>query len=213
MRADEWFALCVHRLYGPRTLAGCWPTRLLRPPFTEHYKDNTFMATFDQVRQKIRQLPDTVRRHAPNIVAETATEYFRNSFRDKGWDGTPWQAAKRDPGRGSLMVRSGALQASIRPSLVSPAQVRISGGSPTVPYAKIHNEGGTITQTPTAKQRRFLWAMERQSNAGGGELGAYGRSAIAKQLHIKIPKRQFMGHSPILNKKIIERLTLLIKSQ
>lgn len=181
------------------------------------------MATFDQVRKKIAQLPETVKKHAPNIIAETATEYYINSFRDKGWDGVPWTAVKQEPGRGSLMVRSGQLQASIRPSLVTVNEVRISGGSPSVPYAQIHNEGGTITQIPTPKQRKFFWAMEYKTNPNTKvvqvegsdkmrkELGRWGCMALAKELSANIPQRQFMGKSLILNKQILERLKMLVK--
>lgn len=171
------------------------------------------MATFTEVRKKIISLPEKLNKYAPDIIAETATEYYRDSFRQKGWDGEPWPAAKNPPSRGSLMVRSGELQASIRPSLVTPRELRISGGSPSVPYAKTHNQGAIITQTPTDKQRRFFWAMEYAAGGGqGGELGRWGRMAVAKQIKIDIPRRKFMGASPRLNKVIIDRLKLLLKS-
>lgn len=168
------------------------------------------MSTFKEIRAKIKTLPEKVKQQAPHVIAETATEYYRNAFREKGWNGTAWPNAQRDPGNGSLMVRSGELQASIRPSKITTREVVISGGSPTVPYAQIHNEGGTVKQIPTPKQRKFFWAMEKGANPEGAKLGGWGRMAIAKELTINIPQRKFMGNSTILNRKIKERLMLLI---
>lgn len=176
------------------------------------------MATFSQVRQKISQLSSRMQQATPTIIAETAVEYFKESFTIKGWNGTPWPQAKEPPTNGSLMVRSAALVSSIRPRVVTAKEVIISAGSPRVPYAKIHNQGGTIKQVPTAKQRRFFWAMEYKNNPNAKddtprELGRWGKMAQAKELSITIPQRKFAGHSPELNRRIIARLKPLLKYQ
>ena len=77
------------------------------------------MSTFEDVLAKIDELAANIREQAPQIVAETATSYYKERFTEKGWDGKPWTPAKHSPARGSLMVRSGALMRSIRPTLVS----------------------------------------------------------------------------------------------
>lgn len=178
------------------------------------------MATFEEVRQKIDRMTANIKRAAPQIIAETATEYYKERFRKKDWEGVAWPKVKQPNPHGSLMVRSGALLSTVRPTLVTSREVRIGAGSPRVPYAKIHNEGGTITQTPTAKQRRFFWAMEHKDNPdtwdANGKLdisktGKWGNMARAKQLNITIPQRRFMGHSPRLNDKILARLNGLAK--
>lgn len=173
------------------------------------------MATFDDIRRKIDAMADNVKRHAPGIIAETATEYYKERFRKKDWEGAAWTAAKHQNPRGSLMVRSGSLLSTVRPTLVTDREVRIGAGSAKVPYARIHNEGGTIKQTSTAKQKRFFWAMEHKSNpvVAGEEhkAGGWAKMATKNQLVIDIPKRQFMGHSPELNKKINARLEALAK--
>lgn len=172
------------------------------------------MATFDQVRKKIAQLSENVRKAAPTIIAETATEYYKERFSVKNWNGNAWPEAKNPPNHGTLMVRSGALVSSIRPSVVNDNVVIISAGNARVPYARIHNEGGVIKQIPTPKQRRFFWAMEYKENpVAEGEsrqLSHWGAMAMAKELTITIPKRQFMGHSSELNKRILERFKPLL---
>lgn len=173
------------------------------------------MATFEDVRRKIESLADNVKRYAPGIIAETATEHYKERFRKKDWEGVPWTDLKHPNPKGSLMVRSGSLLSTIRPTLVTDREVRIGAGNAKVPYARIHNEGGTIKQTPTAKQKRFFWAMEHKSNpvVPGKEhkAGGWAKMATKNQLVINIPKRQFMGNSAALNKKINARLEALAK--
>lgn len=68
-------------------------------------------------------------------------------------------------------------------------------------YAQIHNQGGTITQAPTPKQRKFFWAMYKQTN---NEM--FLRSAKAKQITITIPQRKFIGNSAGLDKRIARQI-------
>jgi len=86
----------------------------------------------------------------PNIVAETAVEFFQDRFKTQEWDKTPWKAlnpkyaAKKTRGKNKVLTASGILMRSIRPSIVKPAIVTITAGNTKVPYAKIHNVGGQI---------------------------------------------------------------------
>ena len=72
-----------------------------------------------------------------------------------------------------------------------------------VPYAAIHNFGGTFTIHPavTPKMRRFGWAKYRE--AGGKDnpeaSGRWKALALTKKarldINITIPQRQFIGRS------------------
>ncbi len=171
------------------------------------------MGDFATLRKKIAAVSERVRRDGTRVIAETATEYYKQRFTTKEWEGVPWPAAKNPPQRGSLLVRSGALVSTIRPIRVTSTEATIRAGSPRVPYARVHNEGGTITQKPTPKQRRFFWAKSHaagETSAAGNGLGRWGRAAVAKQLHITIPRRKFIGKSIALNRRIVERLRALI---
>lgn len=171
------------------------------------------MGDFKDVIDKINQMEANIRQRAPQVIAETATEHFKRSFRTKSWDGEAWPDAKNPPGHGSLMVRSGALLSSIRPTVVTQDEVRISAGGPKVPYAEIHNKGGTIEQVPTAKQKRFFWAMEIKNPSDQvGEVGKWGAMALARKLTINIPKRQYMGKSSLLNTEILGRISGLVRA-
>jgi len=140
----------------------------------------------------------------PNIVAETATEFFQDRFKTQEWDQVPWQplqpkyAAKKTRGKGKILTRSGLLQRSIRPSIVRPEQVRISAGNSRVPYARIHNEGLRV---------KGLVKVRRHFN--NNFMGRGRRVAIrshTRNVNFKMPKRQYMGHSRFLNTVIKTRI-------
>lgn len=169
------------------------------------------MGDFETLRRKIAVASERVRLNGTRIIAETATEYYKQRFTTKEWEGVPWPEAKNPPSRGSLMVRSGALVSTIRPARVTPAEVTIRAGSPKVPYARIHNEGGTIWQKPTPKQRRFLWAKAYAVGTGGEPAPRWKYTAISKELIIPIPQRRFIGKSMELNRRIVTRLAALIQ--
>ena len=69
----------------------------------------------------LSSLPDKVMGDAAEIVAETATEYFKETFRKKAFDGNPWTPARTAKRRGSLLIESGAMMNSIRPLVVTAA--------------------------------------------------------------------------------------------
>lgn len=142
----------------------------------------------------------------PNIVAESAIEYFQDTFKKQAWDGVPWQPlstkynAKKTRGKGRILRSSGALQSTIHSSIVKPGRVQISAGNAKVPYARIHNEG--LRVKGSYKVRSFV-----NSNFMGK-----GKRVQIKQhtrsMNYKMPRRQFMGHSKYLNQIIIDRLIL-----
>jgi len=151
----------------------------------------------------------------PDIIAETAVEHFKEGFISKSWEGVPWapyKNKKREPKKGSLMMRTNNLFSSIRPSEVNPSLVTISAGSPKVPYARIHNEGGVINKA--ARSETFVrnrYTKGKKAKAFGG-MGLYkggtkaGKGLTFKAHSITMPQRQFMGVSASLNLRIMNRL-------
>lgn len=143
---------------------------------------------------------------APSIIAEEATEYFKERFTEKSWNNVPWKPTKKPVNKGSLMVRSGELMGSIKPTLVTPSRVTISAGSSKVPYAKVHNEGGTINRKPRSEtfQRNKdilpsgMWRFKKGTTKGKG--------FTFKASSFNMPKRQFMGLNNQLRNRIIKRI-------
>lgn len=166
-------------------------------------------AWFERFQQKMDS-------QVPKIVAETAVEVFKESFTSKSFNGLAWPAlsANYKPTKGSLMVRSSNLLNSIRPSEVTPGRVVISAGSALVPYARVHNEGLHVEATANVKaftRKRFT---RNEVSAPGARKPKYsitqtGESQVSahtRQMDYTMPRRQYMGHSAELNKRIIQRL-------
>lgn len=146
--------------------------------------------------------------HLPTWAGNSALNFFLDSFKKEGFSDREFKAWKkrRQPieGRNLLVGKgSGKLRRSLR--------VRIGADYFEVytdmPYAQIHNEGGTIEQEITERQRKYFWAQYyREKKAGNTEKSnMFKRMALTKKASftIKIPKRQFMGKSEKFNQKLL----------
>lgn len=120
-----------------------------------------------------------------------AVNFSKERFVQKNWidrNREAWTPRKR-PARGSILVRSGRLKRSIRK--VSQGNYYVYIGT-DVPYAKIHNEGGRIDRTVSVK------AFTRR----GRQRGTQNVRAHSRRMNIGMPKRQFLGESALLNRRI-----------
>lgn len=182
------------------------------------------MATVKDIEAFLNKLDsDFVRRAVPRIVAEKATVFYKERFVvKKDPEGNSWPNTKRPVKKGSLMVRSGALQSTVKPSVTRPDLVRISAGSGKVAYAQAHNEGADIVVTE--KMKRFFWAKHIEAQGGqtySVKTKGVAKTAKNKQLSgdalfykgmalkkvgstITIQKRQFMGKSSQLNTILLD---------
>lgn len=109
----------------------------------------------------------------------------------------------------------GALRRNIKPFIKIIGKVVIGGlgvTSSKVPYARIHENGGLITQTITDKQRKFFWWKHKET---GAEM--WKRMALTKKkLNIKIKPRPYLRpaiekYIPLLKKELIKNITDLDK--
>lgn len=140
-----------------------------------------------------------VLRTAPRLLGNDALNFFLDSFKRQGWQGAtfqPWAARKNktnNKGR-AILVQSGRLRRS--PRIISTTAETATIGT-DVPYAQAHNEGfnGSVKQN--------VKAFDRKSAIG--KIVAV--RAHARTIQMSLPKRQFMGDSPVLTKQLINRLT------
>ena len=137
-----------------------------------------------------------VSRRMPNRAAVIAVNFSKERFVRKNWAGNSReQWPERQAGRktrGSVMVRSGRLKRSIRKLQVTNNYILIGTD---VPYAQIHNEGGTIQKTVTVR--------EHQRRITRGRKG--GRAMVKthkRKMNLTIKKRQFIGESAVLQRRI-----------
>ena len=105
----------------------------------------------------------------------------------------PWEKRKNDktPGR-AILVQTTYLQKSIE--VMSENGTSVVFGT-TVPYAKLHNEGGRL------RVNQYVRAHHRTRNGRREQVQAHSR-----KLDIKFPKRQFIGHSEKLMDSLDEWL-------
>ena len=136
-------------------------------------------------------IPDKLLDDASHIVAETATEYYKQTFSKKAFDGNPWTPGKPKK-RGSLLIDSGALLNSIRPTVVTPYRVVIAAGNSKVTYARVHNDGYNGSITVPAHTRNT-------KKSGEVQVRSHTRTA-------HIIQRQFLGNAEELNKTIHDRI-------
>lgn len=130
----------------------------------------------------------------PDMVTEMITD-ARNFF-DQSWSrkafptesGLQTWAPVMDRRKGGYkerpLVESGRLRRSLRTE-VTPTGGRVFT---EVPYAQIHNEGGTITGSVYVRAHTYRTRSGKQAQ----------RRAHTRSVNTSIPQRQFMGHSPEL---------------
>lgn len=153
---------------------------------------------FNELENYLTTLPDTVLDRAAEIVAETATTYYKGRFREKAFDGNPWAPAKVPRKNGSLLINTGHLRGSIRPDYVGRDKVVISAGNDNTGYAQTHNEGFT-------GQVAVSTHVRHTDKYGDVKVKSHARQA-------NIPKRQFMGQSDELADNIHKELEKYINT-
>ena len=177
------------------------------------------------------QVEREVNDRLPRKVGIIAVQHFKQNFRDSGFTDSglrPWKKSQRELRGGMGASARYKTLTSARNHLMSSTQAHIGRGEVSienpVPYAVIHNEGGTIVSNPTTtpKMRKYAWAMvyklsgrkrgRKGKRAGGSkeaipeEAKKWMALALTKKTKIKIrakmPKRQFIGESRELVEKV-----------
>ncbi len=135
----------------------------------------------------------------PALIGEEAVNFAKDNFRKQGFhDATvqKWQKrsskAPRNKGR-ALLVDTGRLKRSVRVTRISGSKVYIGSD---VPYAQIHNEGGQVTGNANVR------AHQRRTRTGRTSVSAHTR-----KIDFKMPRRQYIGPSVELSRRINKMLS------
>ena len=142
-------------------------------------------------------IAEKLKNDIPRYVGITATNHFVESFAKQGFTNENFEAwDKRNspdyrPG-GAVLTSTGFLRNSIHVISSDASQVTIGTYAA---YAKIHNEGGTITTPITKKMRKYFWYMFKKTQNQKWKWMALTKKDVMK---IKFPKRQFIGESKVL---------------
>lgn len=154
-----------------------------------------------------------------DIEVDLGDEFDQN-FERQAFFSEKWQRRKSPirPGR-AILVDSGGLRRSIRKPEIKESSIVFRSD---LPHSEIHNEGGEIEVT--AKMKKFFWRKYYDASGSFGRRkdGTLRRDKRNVQLtseaefwramalmkvgaKIKIPKRQFLGTSPEVE-KIVRRI-------
>lgn len=139
---------------------------------------------------------DSFLKDLPTIVATTARNFFEDRFTQKGWiDNAGFERWKPNQASTPILLKSGNLKDSFDYS-TGKDWVEVTNFAP---YSSIHNEGGILTVRITPKSRKYFWYMYKKT-----EDPKWKWMAISKEefMQITINKRQFMGHSDFLIRRL-----------
>lgn len=158
-----------------------------------------------------------IRRMLRDIQVELDDEFDRN-FERQGFFNEKWQRSRRAKMTGgATLIDTGELRRSVRSRMEGSGVTWES----TLPYAAIHNEGGEIRVT--ARMKRYFWARyyaargkftykrdggqrnDKRNRGLTAEADFWQAMALKKVGSVvKIPKRQYMGWSPEVEKVVRE---------
>lgn len=179
------------------------------------------------IKRQSREIEQLMRRQLPIKVGRMAKDHYQDNFRKGGFVNRglqKWPTTKRQ------LSGSASAAASYNPLLSGrnhlfgsvkyvPGDYRVTVSN-DLPYAAVHNQGGTVSPTVTPKMRRFAWYMYYKSSKGQKGKKKSPAQSVSPQaefwrnlaltrktrLSVKIPKRQFIGESAELKQRINEKI-------
>jgi len=150
-----------------------------------------------------------VKNEAPKILANEGQKVFLENFATESWNNLPWPKRKKDTGKPILRGKTRRLINSVRKSVRMANVDRIKWGT-DVPYAAIHNFGLQVSKgwhyrNSTIKRKvrgnaGFVKGTWRQGRAK--TVTFKGAAHYVNASYYKMPKRQFMGVSLKLKKRL-----------
>lgn len=170
------------------------------------------MPTQNPFEHPLKQLQAAVDTAKPVILQKMGTiavNFVHENFEKQGFQGAtfePWDKRKKETKRSRgkhVLTDTAALRNATRFSIVNDGVVLQNA----LPYAQIHNEGGTI-QKP---ERQGIMSFRR--SRGKLKLGKIQtpnqrKQIVAQNKHtikaheVKMKQRKFIGDSPVLHKRI-----------
>jgi phage gpG-like protein len=164
-----------------------------------------------ELNAKLEKLARALQTIAPKRIAANAERHYKESFANQGftdrtlqlWPKTKNGKAKR------ILKRTGNLYNSIRIVRADANGIQITAGGPHVPYARIHNLGGTI-EGEVSVRTHLRKAHSMRTRRGRVIAKAAMVQAHQRKLLIYMAKRQFMGKSHVLDLKFRDTLTTTI---
>jgi phage gpG-like protein len=153
--------------------------------------DLKFKIDLTQFNKLISEIEKDYKDLMPRIGNEIVN-HSHEAFSKQAWDGVSWT---NKHGSSNLLIGSGSLRRSIRLDHYDHTSCLVISDEV---YSEIQNEGGRIEDTNGGMQS-FCWAKYYET---GEENWKWSALKLKRDGYIDIPKRQFLGESEELNKRI-----------
>lgn len=142
---------------------------------------------FDRVRQNIEQ----VNKDLPPLLANDAQNYFLDSFKKQGWNGSNWEEVKRRmPDEPAYKYPKGkGLSRRTKPILIGTGRLR--------------REVSNLSANARVSYSAFNFKVTLKINENMVPYALYNNYGIKDRL----PQRKFMGDSPDLRRILRRRIT------
>lgn len=144
---------------------------------------------------------EEVNRILPAVIGTEVINSAIDNFKSESYFDEKWKPRKDKKNTRKLLVKTGTLQRSPRIVRSQPGLVIVGSD---VPYAEIHNNGGTINRA--ARSETFVRNRYKTGRLGKmfGGMGAFrkgttaGKGQTYKAYSITMPMRKFLGSHPKL---------------
>lgn len=191
------------------------------------------------VNKLSKSIEEEVDDRLPRKLGVLAVQHFKQNFRDSGFRNgglRPWKRSLREVSGDKRASSRYKTLTSARNHLMNSTESVVGKGYVSivnsVPYASIHNEGGTVHQNIPISQdmRKFAWAMFFKSagiRKGKKSKGATSPESLSPEAlkwrglaltkkstlsrSIQIPKRQFIGESQELTEIVTTEIEQTIE--
>lgn len=163
----------------------------------------------DQLAKRIKSDMQDVLTSSPKYIGRIAINFMEDNFEKGGFQTSEsglrkWKPRVHDDGSGRGILigkQSGRLQKSGTIFQADTKAVIVGVPDNIAEYGRVHNDGGTTHPKVTEKMRKFAWFKFYESDEKD-ETWKWLALTKKKVLSIKIPKRQFLGNSRELNRRI-----------
>jgi phage gpG-like protein len=168
----------------------------------------------NEMKEAADQVKQLFEKDAIRIIGIEGKKHFQDSFTNEGFTdeklekwkplsrATIARKTKKDGGIAKILHQEGHLEQAIDWSADYGQRGVVFKNDR--PYAQVHNEGGTVTQG--ARSELFTRNRDEKTKKFTSGTNA-GRGFSFKERSFSMPKRQFMGPSRVLEKKIVEKIT------
>ena len=155
------------------------------------YMDNQNISGADAMLRQLEAIKEYIEVDVLDVIGVESVNHFKSSFDNEGFDGNKWAARKAKVKLDKKILTGQGSGDHLADSIDYEKHGREVIMSTDKAYAQVHNEGFDGTENVAAHQRTVKGKKQ---------------TVRAHTRHMVMPKRQFMGDSPVLNQKITNKI-------